>query len=114
MTANRDAFSKVAILPHVMRGDASIDLSTQLFGQNLVFPLLLAPIGVLDLVCPEADRVVARACRNVGVPFIFSNQAGTPMEFCAQDMGPAQRWFQLYWSKSEVYCAIPIPRKKGK
>lgn len=113
MAANRDAFSKVAILPHVMRGDASIDFSTQLFGQNLVFPLLLAPIGVLDLVCPEADRVVARACRNVGVPFIFSNQAGTPMEICAQDMGPAQRWFQLYWSKSDELVLSLVQRAEA-
>jgi len=101
VAANRTAFSKVSIRPRMMRGDASSDFSTRLFGQDFAFPLLLAPIGVLDLICPEADRVVARACREVGVPFIFSNQAGTPMELCAQDMGDTSRWFQLYWSKSD-------------
>lgn len=101
MAANRAAFSKVSILPRMMRGDASSDFSIRLFGQELAFPLLLAPIGVLDLICPEADRLVARACRNIGIPMIFSNQAGTPMEVCAQDMGDTSRWFQLYWSKSD-------------
>ncbi len=101
MAANRTAFSKVSILPRMMRGDASSDFSTRLFGQDLAFPLLLAPIGVLDLICPRADRAVARACRNVGIPMIFSNQAGTPMEVCAQDMGDTPHWFQLYWSKSD-------------
>ncbi len=101
VAANLAAFSKVSILPHMMRGDARADFSVRLFGQALTFPLLLAPIGVLDLICPEADRAVARACRNVGVPMIFSNQAGTPMETCAQDLGNTSRWFQLYWSKSD-------------
>jgi lactate 2-monooxygenase len=62
---------------------------------------LLAPIGALDLICPSADRLVARACRDTGIPFIFSNQAGTPMEICAGEMGDTPRWFQLYWSKSD-------------
>lgn len=101
ITANVNAFSKVSILPRMMRGDASSDFSTRLFGQDLAFPLLLAPIGALDLICPGADRVVARACRNVGIPMIFSNQAGTPMETCSQDLGNTSRWFQLYWSKSD-------------
>jgi len=101
IAANQAAFSTVSILPQMMRGDASADFSTQLFGQELTFPLLLAPIGVLDLICPEADRVVARACQHVGVPMIFSNQAGTPMETCTQDIGDTPRWFQLYWSKSD-------------
>ncbi|MGK6350550.1 alpha-hydroxy-acid oxidizing protein [Parapedobacter sp. DT-150] len=101
IAANTAAFSAVSILPRMMRGGELGDFSTHLLSTDLVFPLLLAPIGVLDLVCPEADRVVARACRNVGIPFIFSNQAGTPMERCAQDMGDTPRWFQLYWSKSD-------------
>jgi len=85
----------------MMAGGGTTDFSTRLLNTDLAFPLLLAPIGVLDLVCSKADRVVARACRNLGVPFIFSNQAGTPMETCAQDMGNSPRWFQLYWSKSD-------------
>ena len=101
IASNAAAFSNVHILPRMMRNNESANFATSLFGMDLANPLLLAPIGVLDLVCPEADRVVARACRNVGVPFVFSNQAGTPMEVCAQDMGDTPKWFQLYWSKSD-------------
>ncbi|WP_257667428.1 alpha-hydroxy-acid oxidizing protein [Parapedobacter tibetensis] len=99
--SNATAFSNVRILPRMMYNNESADFSTSLLGMNLPAPLLLAPIGVLDLVCPQADRVVARACQNVGVPFVFSNQAGTPMEICAHDMGDTPRWFQLYWSRSD-------------
>jgi lactate 2-monooxygenase len=101
IAANTAAFSKVAIMPRMMRPNETADFSTSLLGMKLPFPLLLAPIGALDLICPSADRMVARACRDTGVPFIFSNQAGTPMEICAGEMGDTPRWFQLYWSKSD-------------
>ena len=101
IAANAAAFSKVAIRPRMMRPNETADFSTSLLGMKLSFPLLLAPIGALDLICPGADGMVARACRDTGVPLIFSNQAGTPMEICAAEMGDTPRWFQLYWSKSD-------------
>ena len=50
-------------------------------------PVLLAPVGVLELAHREADVAVARAARRTGVPMIFSNQASRPMEECAQALG---------------------------
>ena len=99
--ANTAAFSNVSIRPHMMRPNETADFSASLLGMKLPFPLLLAPIGALDLICPGADRMVARACGDTGIPMIFSNQAGTPMEVCAAEMGDTPRWFQLYWSKSD-------------
>ena len=64
-------------------------------------PLLLAPVGVLEMAHKEADVAVARAAAKEGVPFIFSNQASRPMEECVGVMGNAPRWFQLYWSTSD-------------
>lgn len=101
MATNTTAFSTLAIRPRMMRPNEAADFSTSIFGMDLSFPLLLAPIGVLDLVRSGADRMVARACGETGVPMIFSNQAGTPMEVCAGDMGDTPRLFQLYWSKSD-------------
>ncbi len=101
MATNTTAFSKFSIRPRMMRPNEAADFSGSLFGMDLSFPLLLAPIGVLDLIHSGADRMVARACGDTGVPFIFSNQSGTPMEVCAGDMGDTPRLFQLYWSKSD-------------
>lgn len=99
--SNHSAFANVYIRPRMMHPNETADFSSTLLGMPLGFPLLLAPIGVLDLVCPRADLHVARQCAETGVPFIFSNQAGTPMETCAQTMGETPRWMQLYWSKSD-------------
>lgn len=98
---NAAAFSAMTIRPHMMRPNDSADFSTTLLGQHLPFPILLAPIGALDLICKDADRIVARACNDTGTPFIFSNQAGAPMEVVAAEMGKTTRWFQLYWSRSD-------------
>ena len=101
ISANSTAFSRHAIRPRMMRPNETANHSGSLFGRSLAFPLLLAPIGALDLVCRGADRMVARAAGELGVPMIFSNQAGVSMEACAAAMGDGPRWMQLYWSKSD-------------
>lgn len=101
---NRAAFGRWRILPRMLRDVSERDTSVELFGRRLPAPLLLAPIGVLEMAHKEADLAVARAAAKEGVPFIFSNQASRSMEECAAVMGPpedAPRWFQLYWSTSD-------------
>lgn len=101
---NRAAFGRWRILPRMLRDVSERDISVELFGRRLPAPLLLAPVGVLEMAHKEADLAVARAAAKEGVPFIFSNQASRSMEECAAVMGPpedAPRWFQLYWSTSD-------------
>lgn len=99
--SNHSVFSSTSIRPRMMHPNDMADFSSTLLGTRLPFPLLLAPIGVLDLICPRADLHVARQCAETSIPFIFSNQAGTPMEVCAEAMGDTPRWMQLYWSRSD-------------
>ena len=101
MAANVAAFERWRIVPRVLRDVERRDLSIELFGQRLESPMLLCPIGVLDLAHRDADLAVARAAAGLRVPFIFSSQASVAMEQCARAMGSAVRWFQLYWSRSD-------------
>lgn len=111
--ANRAAFDRWAVVPRVLR-DASVrDTSVELFGRRLPAPLLLGPVGALELVHPEADLAVARAAAATGVPMVFSNQASVPMEECAAAMGDAPRWFQLYWSTSDELVESLIGRAEA-
>jgi lactate 2-monooxygenase len=100
MRANRAAFERWRIVPRVLVDTSTRDLGVTLFGRRLPAPLLLAPIGVLEMAHTDADVAVARAAAATGVPMIFSSQASRPMEECAAAMGDAPRWFQLYWSQS--------------
>lgn len=101
MAANREAFDRWRIVPRVLHDVSARDTSITLFGQALPSPLLLAPIGVLEMAHRDADLAVARAAAAERMPMILSSQASVPMERCAAAMGDAPRWFQLYWSRSD-------------
>ncbi len=98
---NRSAFDDITIVPRFMRDNTDADFSTEIFGTRLSSPFLLAPIGALDMVCKDADILIAKACVATDTPYVFSNQGGNSMEECAAVMGDTDRWFQLYWSKSD-------------
>ncbi|HEV7188770.1 MAG TPA: alpha-hydroxy-acid oxidizing protein [Blastococcus sp.] len=111
--ANRAAFDRWAVVPRVLRDVSSRDTSVELFGRRLPGPLLLGPVGALELVHAEADRAVARAAAAAGVPMVFSNQASVSMEECAAVMGDAPRWFQLYWSTSDALVESLVGRAEA-
>jgi lactate 2-monooxygenase len=111
--ANRAAFDRWALVPRVLRDVSARDTSVELFGRRLPAPLLLGPVGALELVHPEADLAVARAAAATGVPMVFSNQASVPMETCAAAMGGSPRWFQLYWSTSDELVESLLARAEA-
>jgi lactate 2-monooxygenase len=101
VAANRNGFDDWRILPRMLRDVSDRDLSVELFGRRLPAPLLLGPVGVLEMADKRADLAVGRAAAAAGVPYVFSNQASVPMERVAAAMADAPRWFQLYWSTSD-------------
>jgi len=110
MRANREAFGRWRIVPRVLRDVSRRDLSVELFGRRHRAPLLLAPVGVLEMVHREADLAVARAAAAEGIGMIFSNQASVAIEDCAAAMGEASRWFQLYWSSDDDFVRSLLSR----
>ena len=105
MAANRAALDRRAIVPRVLRDVSERTLEVELFGDRLPAPILFAPVGAGDLVARGADRMIGHAAAELGLPYIFSNQGGVPMEEVAAEMDRvrpgAPRWFQLYWSTDD-------------
>jgi lactate 2-monooxygenase len=95
--ANREAFERRRIRPRMLTGNVQRDLSVEVLGTPSAAPFLLAPIGVLGIVHPEADLAVARAAAANGVPIVLSSAASSSIEQVAEEVGDAPRWFQLYW-----------------
>lgn len=110
IASNRSAFEKYKIVPRMLRNVSERDSSIELFGHKIPAPLLLSPVGVLEMAHPDADLAVGRAAAKERLPFIFSNQASRPMEEVAAAMGDSPRWFQLYWSKSNDLVASLVTR----
>jgi isopentenyl diphosphate isomerase/L-lactate dehydrogenase-like FMN-dependent dehydrogenase len=113
MAANREGFGRWRIVPRVLRDVSARDPGIELFGRRLPAPLLLCPVGVLEMAHPEADVAVARAAAAEGVPLIISNQASRPMEEIAAAMGDAPRWFQLYWSTEDPVVESLVARAEA-
>jgi lactate 2-monooxygenase len=110
MRANRADFEPCKIVPRMLRNVDNRDISIQFFGHSLASPLLISPIGVLEMAHPDADVAVAKAAKTLGVPYIFSNQGSFPMEETAAVMGDSPHFFQLYWSKSRELVTSLVQR----
>jgi isopentenyl diphosphate isomerase/L-lactate dehydrogenase-like FMN-dependent dehydrogenase len=111
--ANRDAFRRWRIVPRFLRDVSRRDLAVEVLGARLPVPFMLAPIGVLSIVHPDADLAVARAARALGVPFLVSTAASTTLEDIAGAMGEVPHWYQLYWPKDDELTASLVSRAEA-
>jgi lactate 2-monooxygenase len=111
--ANESSFERWRIVPRMLRDVSERDTSVELFGRRIAAPLLLSPVGVLEMAHRDADVGAARAAAAEGVPMIFSNQGSVPMETCAEAMGSSPRWFQLYWSTSNELVESLVGRAEA-
>ncbi|MFE6506726.1 alpha-hydroxy-acid oxidizing protein [Nocardioides sp. NPDC057767] len=101
VAANTSAFDHFRLVPRMLANVENRDLRTTLFGVDMPAPLMLAPVGVLELAHPRAEHEVAAAARATGIPMVISTQASVPMEEVAEELGDTPRLYQLYWSKDE-------------
>jgi lactate 2-monooxygenase len=81
-------------------------------GTELPAPVMLAPVGVMSILHEEAERAVARAAAELGIPMVLSNAASTTMEDVADELGDTPRWFQLYWPTHNNVAASFVARAK--
>ncbi|KXX79746.1 Lactate 2-monooxygenase [Madurella mycetomatis] len=99
MHANRLAFRQWKLIPRMLRPTLPRDLRVTLFGKTYDTPLLMAPIGVQSAYHPSAEPGVATACASLGVPFIYSTAASTPIE-------------DLYWPLSDALTSSLLARAR--
>ena len=110
MRANLEAFERRRLRPRMLAGNLERDLSIEVLGLRSPVPFLLAPIGVLSIAHPDAERALARASAATGVPLILSSAASTSMEDVALELGGAPRWYQLYWFSDRGIAASLVDR----
>lgn len=124
--ANREAFGRYRIVPRQLVDVGQRTLATTLLGRELPAPVLFAPVGALELAVQHrrvrggrasaphnAEPVLARAARELGLPVVISSQASTPMESTAATLGASPRWFQLYWSSDDTVVESFVARAEA-
>src|SRR2546430_8541114 len=75
MRANRQAFERRRLRPHMLSANNVRDVSVEVLGTRSPFPFFLAPVGVLSIAHPEGELAAARAAAALRVPFILSTAA---------------------------------------
>lgn len=98
---NRSAFDNYRIVPRMLRDVSQRSTKSVLLGEPVPAPMVLCPIGVLDLASSDGDLKTARAAERCQIPMVFSNQASASMEDCAKEMAETSFWMQIYWSKND-------------
>lgn len=95
LAANRQSFDAWQILPRMLVDFAHTHTRTQVLGQWLEHPVMLAPVGYQRLVHPQGELATAEAAAATDTLMQVSSQASVPL---ADIAGRAARcWFQLYW-----------------
>lgn len=99
---NREAFKKWSIVPRrLVKTESFPDLSTNIFGEKLNFPIAMAPVGVLRIFNPDGEIAAAKAAAQETIPYILSTASSTSTEDVAAANSDGQRWYQLYWPSRE-------------
>ncbi|MBT8401936.1 MAG: alpha-hydroxy-acid oxidizing protein [Rhodothermia bacterium] len=105
--SNQEAFLEWEIVPRALRDVSSCDLKVDLLGLSLRSPLVLAPIGIQEILHQEAEIGSGRAAASLMMPFVLSAVSSRSIEQVAEAMGPMPRWFQLYWgSRNDIVISL--------
>ncbi|MEM6283623.1 MAG: alpha-hydroxy acid oxidase [Chloroflexota bacterium] len=94
---NRTAFNNIELLPRYMVDVSERDLSTEMMGQPMDMPVMVAPMAMMGLAHAEAECGIARACAEAGITMCMSTMSNTSIEDIVK-VG-ANMWFQLYVHK---------------
>ena len=92
---NRLAFDRLAFRPRVLVDVSGTDPSTTFLGHPMRIPVMLAPIGSLQVFVPEGGRASAQAADEFGTVHVVSSVTEPSLEeIAASTNGP--KVFQLY------------------
>lgn len=96
---NRMAFKSYEIWYRVLVDVSEVDLSTEILGTQVAFPILVAPTAFHKLAHPEGEVATARGTAEAGTLFTLSTLATAKLEDVASSSPVGPKWFQLYIHK---------------
>jgi 4-hydroxymandelate oxidase len=96
LAENRTAWSRLQILPRMLRGVGTRSLATTVLGTPVSMPILVPPMAFHGLCHPDAEAATARGAAAEGTVYCASTVSNCSLETIAHASGAAPRWFQLY------------------
>jgi L-lactate dehydrogenase (cytochrome) len=107
---NTESFDTCDLVPNVLAGVDSVDLSTEVLGQRLDFPLIMSPTAMQRLFHHDGERALAKAAENLGTMFSVSTIGTRSIE----ELGAfaAAKLFQIYIHNDPALTTDLIARCK--
>ena len=109
---NRRAFDGLAFRPRILVDVSAVDPSTSFLGHRLRIPVLLAPIGSLQVFTPPGGVASARAAADFGTITVVSSSTEPSLEEIAAST-TAPKVFQLYVHGDTIWVEEMIKRIKN-
>ena len=109
MARNSDAFNGVDLVPSVLAGVDSVDMSVDVLGRRLAMPLFMSPTAMQRLFHHDGERAIARAAEELGTMFGVSTIGTRSIEELGALTG-APKLFQIYVHNDESLTSDMIAR----
>ncbi|MES1929089.1 isopentenyl-diphosphate delta-isomerase II 2 [Salinisphaera dokdonensis CL-ES53] len=110
MAANRNGFDHYPLMPRMLTDVSERDLGTTVLGKRRKTPIMLAPLGVQEILHDDAELATARAAAELDVPMILSTVSSNPMEDVKRELGETAGWYQLYWPNDDALATSLVQR----
>ena len=99
---NVEDLSDIELKQRVLNNMEHVSTETELWGEKLALPVILAPVGLTGMYARRGEVQAAKAAANKGIPFTLSSVSVCPIE----EVVPAidrPMWFQLYVLKDRGF-----------
>jgi glycolate oxidase len=94
----------------VLRDVRKVDGSVEQFGRRMRLPVVLAPVGALEIFDPDGAASVARAAGTFGAAHMLSSVSEPGLEKTAAAAPDALRLYQLYVRGDDAFVADVVSR----
>lgn len=109
---NTADLADIALRQRILKNMSDLSLETELFGEKLAMPVVLAPVGLTGMYARRGEVQAARAGAKKGIPFTLSTVSVCPIE----EVAPAidrPMWFQLYVLKDRGFMRNALERAQA-
>ena len=114
MRRNRMALDEIAFRPRVLRDVSRVDASVERFGRKLRMPVMVAPVGALEIFDPDGAAAMVRATGKFGIAHMLSSVSAPGLEKTAEAAPDALRLFQLYVRGDDAFVEDYVGRAIAK
>ena len=109
MRENRTAFDRIPISPRALVDVSQLDTRLSLFGSELAFPILLAPIAYHRVYHPGGELATAQAANAAGAIYTISSFTTIAIDEIAHNT-QHPIWFQLYIQRDRAFTKDMVQR----